>query len=117
MKRRIRTGVVPYGAVRAVIANVRRSATGIPVQKEAWPSVVVHGYRRTSRRYRDLEHSYKCILKYHFVAVRRRLHSIETVRKARTILPVDINVPSEQCQKTYYQQPNGSDFSKLQSTS
>ncbi len=98
MKRRIRTGVVLYRAVRAVIANVRRSATRVPVQKETWPSVVVHGYRRTSRRYRDLEHSYKGILKYHFVTVRRRLHSIETVWKARSILPVDRNVPSEQCQ-------------------
>jgi hypothetical protein len=81
-------------AVRGVVANVRRSAPGIPVQEETGPPVVMHRLCHAGRRNGDFEHSYKFVLEDNFVAIRRGLYSVVAVGEASFVLSVKIEISS-----------------------
>jgi len=74
-----RAGAVSYAAVGAVITDMRRSASGIPVKKETRPPVVVHRFRRARWWYGNFEHAYKFIFENHLVAIRGSLYCVEAI--------------------------------------
>jgi hypothetical protein len=83
-----------------MITNVRRTASSIPIEKETWPTVVMHRFCVTWGWHRDFENTHKFILENNFVAVRRGLHSIESIRKTGFVLPVDVKISGGQQNET-----------------
>jgi hypothetical protein len=83
-----------------MITNVRRTASRIPIEKETWPTVVMHRFCVAWGWHRDFENTHKFILENNFVAVRRGLHSIEAIGKTGFVLPVDVKISRGQPNKT-----------------
>ena len=74
-----RARAVPHAAVGAVIADMRPSASGIPVKKKTRPTVVVHRFRGARWRHSNFQHTYKFVFENHFVTIRGSLHGIEAI--------------------------------------
>lgn len=81
-------------AVPGVVPNVRRSASGIPVQEKTGPTVVMHRLCLARRRDGDFEHSYKFVFEDNFVAIRRGLYSVVAVGKTSFVLSIRIEISS-----------------------
>jgi len=76
---------VSHDVPRLVVANMRRPSTGVPVQKEARPMMMMHRLCLTGRRHGDLQYSYERVLENDLVAIRRRRHCVISVREIRQV--------------------------------
>jgi hypothetical protein len=74
-------GLVPDTTIRSMITHVRRRPSRIPTKKEAWPTVMMHGFRRSGRRHSHFKHTHYCVFENHFVTVGCGLRSIVAVGK------------------------------------
>src|SRR5579872_4649724 len=99
-----RARAVPHAAVRAVITDMRPSASSIPVKKETRPTVVVHRFRGARWWHSNFEHAYKFILENHFVTIRGSLHSIEAMGEPRFVLSVGVKISAEYRERTRREQ-------------
>ncbi len=93
MNRSFHAGAITNGAICAMITNVRRPTTCIPVQKETRPTVVMHRFCHARKRHGDFEHAHKFIFENNFVAVRRGLYGVVAVGETRLVLPINIQMP------------------------
>ena len=91
---------VPHAAVGTMITDMRISASGIPVEKETRPPVVVHRFRRARWWNSNFEHAYKFIFENHFVTIRGSLHGIEAIGEPRFVLSVGVKIPAEYRERT-----------------
>jgi hypothetical protein len=89
-------GDIPNAPVRTVISNVGRTTARIPIQKEAWPVMVMHRNRLTRGRHADLKNANKFILKNDFMSCGRRLDGIVAVGELRFVLSVQVKMPREE---------------------
>jgi len=96
----LRARAVPHAAVRAVITDMRSSASGIPVKKETRPSVVVHRFCRARWWHSDFEHVHKFIFENHFVTIRSSLHSVEAIGETRFVLSVSVKIQTKHRERT-----------------
>jgi hypothetical protein len=87
---------VADGAVGAMVANVRRAAAGIPIQKKTWPVMVMHGNGGAGRRYGDFKDAHQGIFENDFVAVRRGLHGVVAFGEIGFVLAVSVEVAGEE---------------------
>jgi hypothetical protein len=85
---------VPDAPVAPVISDMRRTAACVPIQKEAWPPMVMHGNRLPRRRYADFKNAHEFVLKNDFMSRRRGLDSIVTVRELQFVLSIEIEMSS-----------------------
>ena len=75
----LRARAVPHAAVGAVITDMRPSASGIPVEEETRPTMVVHRFRAARWWHGNFEHAYKFIFENHLVTIRGSLHGVEAI--------------------------------------
>ncbi len=114
MSRRFLARAVPHRTIRAMITDMRRPATRIPVQKETRPTVVMHRFRRTRRRHGDFQYAHKFIFENNFVAVRRGLHGVIAVGESRSVLPVQVKIPRNREYRTHCQNDDDSQPSRAE---
>ena len=81
MNRFIHARLVLDASVRPMIAHVRRRPSRIPAEEEAWPTVVMHGFRCAGRGHGDFEHPHKRVFENHFVTSGCGLRCIVSVGK------------------------------------
>ncbi len=98
MNRLVYAWLVSDAAIRPMITDMRRRPSCIPTKKEAWPTVVMHGFRRAGRRHGDFKHTHECVFENHFVTVGCGLRSIVAVGKVGLVLSIRISMPGEQRQ-------------------
>ncbi len=103
MNRRFSSGLVHDAAVAvaAVITNVRCAAAGVPIEEKARPAVVMHRGGRAGRRHGDFQYAHQSVFENNPMTVGRGLHGVVAVGKAGLILPVQIEVMSEQQHGTH----------------
>lgn len=102
---------VTNGAIRAMIANMRRSAAPIPIQEKTGPSVMMHWLSLAGRRNSDFEHAHECVFEDNFVAIGRSLHSVVTIRELGFVLSVEVEMTSEQSKRTRHEKGKKSQLS------
>jgi hypothetical protein len=78
-------GNVSDDVPRLVVANMWRPSAGVPVQKEAWPMMMMHRLCLTGRRHGDFQYAHERVLENNSVAIRRRRHSVISVREIRQV--------------------------------
>jgi hypothetical protein len=61
---------------------------------------MMHGDGGASRGHGNFQHAHELVFENHFVSVRRGLHRVVTVGKSRFVLPVGVEVPGKQREKT-----------------
>lgn len=100
MRGRAVAGLVSHTSVTSVIANVWRAATGVPIQKKARPSVMMHGYGAAGIRNGYFQHSHQFIFEDDPVTAGSGLDGIVSVREIGFTLPVKIKMRSEEAKRT-----------------
>jgi len=90
--------VVGDGAVPSTVTKVRRPAAGIPIQKQTWPTVMVHRNRRAGGRHGDFEDAHEVVFENNFVSVGRGLDGVIAFGKLRFVLSVGVKMPGEERQ-------------------
>lgn len=86
MDRPIDAWLVPDAAIWAMVSNVRSHTTGVPIEKEAGPMMVMHWFGLSWWRHRDFKNAYQCIFEDDFVTARCGLSSVEAIGETRFIL-------------------------------
>ena len=88
-------GDISNAPVPSVISDVRRTATRVPIQKEAWPAMVMHGNRLPCCWHADFKNANEFIFKDDSVGRGSGLDSIVSAGEFRFILSEEIEMPSE----------------------
>ena len=114
MNRSFHARLVRNCAVWVMIANMRRRSAHVPIQKETRPTVVMHRFCRARGRHGDFEHTDKFIFENNFVTVRCGLHGVVAVGETRSVLPVEVEMPSQQDYRTHNQNHDNSYFSSAE---
>jgi hypothetical protein len=94
VSRRVRARDVSDNVPRLVVPNMWRLPACIPVQKEAWPMMMMHGLRFARGRHGDLQDADESILEYDSVTAGRRRHGVISLREIRLILCKAQGLPS-----------------------
>ena len=84
--------LIDDGAITTMVANVRRRAARVPIEKKAWPAVMMQRLGLADGRHRHFEHAHERVLKNHPVTVRRGLHGVEAVGESGFVLGVEIKM-------------------------
>jgi hypothetical protein len=100
MNRRVNTRHISDHIPRLVIANMRRPAARIPVQKESRPPVVMHRLSLSFRWQGDFQHPHQSVLKNNPVALRCGFYGIKSLREGSRVLHESKYLPSTDKEKT-----------------
>lgn len=92
MLRRFFSRTIANCAIRSVIANVRGPAAGVPIDKEAGPTVMVHWFGHARGRDGDFEHAYKLIFENYFMTSGSGLNGVVPVWVAGFILAKNVKM-------------------------
>ena len=57
VRRRWFARLIDHSTVAAVVADVRRRAAGVPIEKEARPAMMMHRFGLSGRRHRHFQHA------------------------------------------------------------
>ena len=79
-----RVGPRPYRP--AMITDMRAGAARVPAQEKSRPAVMMHGFGRSWRRYRNLQHPHKGILKNNLVTLRCCNNRVISIREWLLVL-------------------------------
>jgi len=105
MNRHISAGSFDNAAIAAMISNMWSPASGIPTQKEARPTVMMHRYCLARRRHGNFEYPHQAVFENYFVGSRGSLDRVVAVRKFRIVLAVKVKGACEKNKK--YARGNG----------
>lgn len=84
--RRAVARLVHQRAVSTVITNMRCTSSGVPVQEETRPAVVMHRLCCAWGRHGDFQHAHQCVFEDHLMTVRCGLDRVEPIGKAGSAL-------------------------------